>query len=86
LDQQSATLSGLTGVEADLVYLASMTDRPHSYTYDPPPGVQRTNTVNQSHPVTMYDAMPIAADLSLDREGVQPRESIALRTIAFHAS
>jgi hypothetical protein len=71
MDQQSATLAGLTGVEADLVYLAPMAERPHSYTYDPPPGVPRTNTVNQSHLVTLYDARPIAADLSLDREGFE---------------
>jgi hypothetical protein len=71
MDQQAAVISRLTGVEADLVYLAPMKERPHSYTYDPPPGVPRTNTVNQPHTVTMHDARPIAADLSLDREGFE---------------
>ncbi len=64
MDQQSTTISELAGVEADLVYLAPMTERPHSYTYDPPPGVPRLNTVNT----------PL------------PRESIELRTIAFHSA
>jgi len=35
-------------VEADLVYLAPMTERPHGYTYDRPPGMPRTNTVSAS--------------------------------------
>ena len=71
MDQQSTTISELAGVEADLVYLAPMTERPHSYTYDPPPNVPRTNTVNVPHRVTVHDARPIARDLSLDREGFE---------------
>jgi hypothetical protein len=39
MDQQSTIISELAGVEADLVYLAPMSERPHTYTYDPPPGV-----------------------------------------------
>ncbi len=69
MDQQSTTISGLAGVEANLAYLAPMTERPHSYAYDPPPGVPRTNTANAPHLVTVHDARPIARDLSLDREG-----------------
>jgi hypothetical protein len=49
MDQQSTTISQLGEVEADLAYLTPMTERPHSHTYDPPPGVPRTNTVVQSH-------------------------------------
>jgi hypothetical protein len=61
MDQQSTTMSRSVDVEADLVYLALMTERPHSYTYDPPPGVPRSNTVNASHRVTVHDARLIAA-------------------------
>ena len=58
-------------LEADLLYIAPMTERPHSYTYDPPPGVPRTNTVNAAHRVTVHDARLVAAGLSLDREGFE---------------
>jgi hypothetical protein len=46
MDQQSTTISRLASVVADLVYLVPMKEMPHSYTYDPPPGVPRTNTAN----------------------------------------
>ena len=71
MDQQSTAISGLAGVQADLVYLAPMQERPHSYTYDPPPGVPRTNTVDDPHLMTIHDARPVAANLSLDREGFE---------------
>ena len=71
MDQQSTAISGLAGVQADLVYLAPMQKRPHSYTYDPPPGVPRTNTVDDPHLMTIHDARPVAANLSLDREGFE---------------
>jgi hypothetical protein len=60
MDRQSATHSGLTGVQADLVYLARdgrAVLSPHGAFEDP----------------------TAPAD-------VLPRESIELRTIAFHAS
>jgi hypothetical protein len=71
MDQQSTTISELVGVEADLVYIAPMTERAHSYTYDPPPGVARSNTVNAPHRVMVHNARPLARDLSLDREGFE---------------
>lgn len=71
MGQQSTTISQMDGVEADLVYLAPMTERAYSLTYDPPPGTPRTNTTNQPHRVKLYDARPIAADISLDREGFE---------------
>ena len=36
-------------VEADLNYLAPMTERPRNYTFDPPPGVPRPNVVHEKH-------------------------------------
>ena len=39
MDQQSTTVSQRVDVEADLVCLVPMTERPHSRNYDPPPGV-----------------------------------------------
>jgi hypothetical protein len=58
-------------VEAELHYLGRMTDRPRNYTYDPPPGVPRSNTVHETHIVPIYDLRPIEAQISLDREGFE---------------
>jgi hypothetical protein len=71
MDQQGTTIAKPGGVEADRVYLAPMTERPRSYTCDLPPGAARTNTVNMAHRVLVHDARPIAAGLSLDREGFE---------------
>lgn len=59
----------LPHVEADLHYLGRMTERPRTYTFDPPPGVPRSNLVSETHRVPIYDVRTIAADVSLDREG-----------------
>ncbi|HEX5326504.1 MAG TPA: CmcJ/NvfI family oxidoreductase [Acetobacteraceae bacterium] len=61
----SATLAG---VEADFHYLAPGIERPHNYTYDPPPGVPRSNAVHEPHRMMVRNARPIT-DASLDREG-----------------
>src|SRR5262249_5595984 len=51
-------------------YLAPTTQRPRTYTYSPPPeGVPQTTVVNEPHTMTISDARPILAQLSLDREG-----------------
>src|SRR5271168_2586349 len=71
MDQHSTTISHAVDAEADLLSIAPMSERAHSHTYDPPPGVPCTNTVNAAHRVTVHDARPIAADLSLDREGFE---------------
>jgi hypothetical protein len=61
----------LPHVEADLHYLAQMTERPRNYTFDPPPGVPRSNTVHETHHVPVYDARATAPNASLDREGFE---------------
>jgi hypothetical protein len=58
-------------VDAELHYLCRMTERPRNYTYDPPPGVSRSNTVHESHVVPIYDLRGIEADISLDRQGFE---------------
>jgi hypothetical protein len=58
-------------VEAELHYLSRMTERPRNYTYDPPPGVPRSNTVHETHVVPIYDLRGIEARISLDREGFE---------------
>jgi hypothetical protein len=41
-------------VEADLNYLAPMTERPRNYTFDPLPGVPRPNVVHEKHRMRIY--------------------------------
>jgi hypothetical protein len=59
----------LPRVEAALNYMAPMTERPRNYTYDPPPGVPRSNSVAETHVVPILSARPVAREISLDREG-----------------
>lgn len=66
---QSATLDAAASVRGELNYLAPATGRPRTYTFDPPPGVARSTVVNEPHTVTISDARPILARLSLDEQG-----------------
>ena len=63
------TQTDLPHVEAELTYLAAMTERPRNYTYDPPEGTPRSNAAQEAHRVTIRSARPVTADLALDREG-----------------
>jgi hypothetical protein len=69
----SATLAiadfNLPHVDAELHYLAPMTEQPRNYTYDPPPGIPRSNIVRETRVVPIYNARPVASSLSLDAEG-----------------
>jgi hypothetical protein len=73
LDRPAAgrTRADLPHVNAELRYLAPMTERPRNYTYDPPPGVPRSNTVHENHVVPIHDMRGIEAEVSLDREGFE---------------
>jgi hypothetical protein len=66
---QSAATDTLSWVKADLNYLAPTTERPRTYTYDPPAGVPRTTVQNEPHAVQISDARPIIPEASLDEEG-----------------
>ena len=59
----------LPHVMAPLNYLAPMAERPRNYTYDPPPGVPRSNSLAETHVVPILSARPITAEITLDREG-----------------
>lgn len=69
----SATLEDveLRQIDATLNYLAPMSERPRTYTYDPPEGVERSNIGAEGHIVPIRDARPIADELSLDVEGFE---------------
>jgi hypothetical protein len=61
--------SDLAHVDATLNYLAPMAERPRNYTFDPPPGVARSNSTHEAHTVAIHDARAVESDVSLDREG-----------------
>jgi hypothetical protein len=63
------THTDLPHVEAELNYLAATTERPRNYTFEPPAGIPRSNTTRDAHRVPIHSARPIAADITLDREG-----------------
>ena len=66
----SDVIERLPHVEGILNYLAPLADKPMNLAYDPPPGVARATGVPEPHRMTIYDARPIAARLSLDGEGL----------------
>ena len=63
-------IDGLPYVEGVLNYLAPMADKPINLAYDPPPGVPRSTGVPEARRMTIYNARPVAARLSLDGEGL----------------
>lgn len=69
MNTQTDSERTVPSLEADFYYLAQMAEPPHTYTYDPPPGVPRTNAMYEAHRMPVRDARPVAADVSLDREG-----------------
>lgn len=60
----------LPHVEAVLNYLIPMAEKPVNYTYEPPPGVPQQSGSYEAHTLPIYNARPIAQNLSLDREGL----------------
>jgi hypothetical protein len=60
------TLPQVTG---EITYLARMTEKPHTYAYNLPPGQPRTNMLPDSRLVPIYDMRPLGEAMSLDREG-----------------
>jgi hypothetical protein len=56
-------------VEAELNYLAPMTERPRYYAYEPEPGEPRSNLTPEPHRMHIHDLRPIAAELDLDTQG-----------------
>lgn len=71
MDMQSETFAHLPTVDGPVVYLAHMAEKPHSFTFQQPPGVAMTNIVTETHTVAIHDMRAVAASLSLDREGFE---------------
>ncbi len=64
-------VSSLSQVTGTVVYLTKTAEKPHTYTYDPPEGVARTNIVEDAHTVAVFDMRPVADGLSLDVQGFE---------------
>ena len=47
-------------VEAELNYLAPMTERPRYYAYEPQPGEPHSNMTPEPHRMQIHDLRPIA--------------------------
>lgn len=56
-------------VDARLLYLEDSSERPVSYTFEPPPGVPWRSGRNIEVSVPVHDGRPLEGRLSLDREG-----------------
>jgi hypothetical protein len=59
----------LSYVIAGLNYLKPMAGKPAAYTYEPPAGTPWRTGENATHAVAIWNARPVAADLSLDVQG-----------------
>ena len=66
---QEQKIESLPFVTGELNYLAPTPGKPRTYTYDPPPGEPKSTALPEPHAVPIFDARPIAQNLSLDREG-----------------
>ena len=66
----TSTIEDLAHVDATLSYIVPTRDKPRALEYGPPPGVQDT-PVHRDYAVTIRDVRPVAAALSLEREGFQ---------------
>lgn len=79
LQEQLDVFSNLSSVVADMNYLVPMAERPRNYTFDPPPGIPRSNAEHEAHAVEIRDARPLANTTSLDANGfalVQHRSAV----------
>ncbi len=59
----------LPSVTGEVIYIARMAEKPHTYAYDLPPGQKRSNIIEEPHRLPIHDMRPIADDLSLDVQG-----------------
>lgn len=66
---QEQKIESLPFVTAELNYLAPTPGKPRTYAFDPPPGEPKSTALPEPHLLPIFDARPIAKDLSLDREG-----------------
>lgn len=61
----------LPQVTAQLSYIVPTADKPHSYMYEPPPGVPKISASYEKHSTVIRSMRPIAGRISLDAEGFE---------------
>jgi hypothetical protein len=64
-----SNVDSLPYVEADLNYLAPMSERPRYYAYEPQAGEPRSNLTPEPHRMQIHTLRPIAGELGLDVQG-----------------
>jgi hypothetical protein len=69
-----SNVDSLPYVEAELNYLAPMTERPRYYAYEPQAGEPRSNLEPEPHQVRIHTLRPIANELGLDVQGLALRQ------------
>jgi hypothetical protein len=69
-----SNVDSLPYVEAELNYLAPMTERPRYYADEPQAGEPRSNLEPEPHQVRIHTLRPIAAELGLDVQGFALRQ------------
>ncbi len=70
-DDASRIAPALSAVQGRMLYMAPLAAKPYVLAYQTEPGGQPpTNAVYQEHTLPVWDARPIAEQLSLEREGV----------------
>ena len=62
-------INTLPYVEAELNYLAPMSERPSYLAYEPEPGEPRSNMAHEAHRVRIHDMRPAAHEFGLDAQG-----------------
>src|SRR5581483_7719833 len=62
-------IAGLPHVTAPLSYIVPTAEKPHSYMYEPPPGVPKISATYEKHSTIIRSMRPIAREVSLDVEG-----------------
>lgn len=67
----SLAVPRLPGVTAALAYLASTTERPYNYMYEPPAGIARENCEFRAGPVRISDARAMALPPAIHVEGFE---------------
>jgi hypothetical protein len=68
----SLAVGQLPLIEGVLNYFKPSTEKPRTYTYNPPPpGELMSTVVSEPHTVPIRDARPMLAQISVDREGFE---------------
>ncbi len=69
MNLQEHVIENLPHVEGILNYLKPANGKPRTYAFDQPGG--SVNPAHEPHKVRIHDMRPVAAQMSLDREGFE---------------